>query len=238
MGRPDVELADINADLGGRTVVVSADMDWESSPSGTVWRKPLFRQGGEYGPVTSIVRYDAGGAFRTHSHPEGEEILVLDGVFADDHGEYPAGSYLLNPDGSRHAPASPAGCVLLVRLRQYAGSDRPQVALDTAAMAWQQDLLPGTWIKPLYRQHGYPENMALVKWEPGTELRRHAHLGGEEVLVLDGAFEDEYGRYSKGTWVRMPHGSEHRPFTRDGCTLYLRVGGLTETGPDARGQLG
>ncbi|MGA7801297.1 MAG: cupin domain-containing protein [Gammaproteobacteria bacterium] len=221
-----MELPDINAQLSRRTVVASADMEWEPSPSGTVWRKPLFRQGGEYGPVTSIVRYDAGGAFRAHTHPQGEEILVLEGVFADDHGQYPAGTYLLNPDGSSHAPASPEGCTLLVRLRQYAGADRVQLVVDSTSMTWQPDLPAGTWIKPLYRQHGYPENMALVKWEPGAELRRHVHFGGEEVLVLDGGFQDEHGHYPKGTWIRMPQGSAHRPFTREGCTLYVRVGGL------------
>ncbi|MEJ2688310.1 MAG: cupin domain-containing protein, partial [Gammaproteobacteria bacterium] len=81
----------------------------------------------------------------------------------------------------------------------------------------------------------YGENMALVKWEPGAELQRHAHLGGEEVLVLEGAFEDEYGRYPKGTWIRMPPASEHRPFSREGCVLYMRVGGLAEAEADLSG---
>lgn len=225
-----MELPDINAELNFRAVVASAEADWEASPSATVWRKPLFRQGGEYGPVTSIVRYAAGGAFRAHSHPEGEEILVLEGVFADDYGEYPAGTHLLNPHGTRHAPASPAGCVLLVRLRQYAGRNRLQQVVNSNAMEWLPDSLPGTWVKPLYRQQGYPETMALVKWEPGVELERHVHAGVEEVLVLDGGFEDEYGRYDKGTWVRMPHLSTHRPFTSAGCVLYRRIGGPAGAG--------
>ncbi len=80
------DLADVNADLSRRVVVDTAPMAWNPSPSGTVWRKPLCRVGGEYGPVTSLVRYRAGGAFPEHAHPEGEESLVLDGVFCDESG--------------------------------------------------------------------------------------------------------------------------------------------------------
>jgi hypothetical protein len=100
-----VELPDINADLTRRVAVDTETVTWKPSPSATVWRKPLYRQGGEFGAATSLVRYAPGGAFRSHARPRGEEILVLDGVFADDHGEYPAGAYLLNPDGGRHPPA-------------------------------------------------------------------------------------------------------------------------------------
>ena len=125
------DLADVNSDLSQQVVIETQSMPWQSSPSGTVWRKPLYREGGEFGPVTSLVRYQAGGKFRSHAHPQGEEILVLAGEFCDDHGRYPQGSYLLNPDGSQHAPYSDHGCTLLVRLRQYAGHDRPQIKLDT-----------------------------------------------------------------------------------------------------------
>ena len=90
-------LADVNADLAQRVVLDTEQMPWQPSPSGTVWRKPLYRHGGEFGPVTSIVRYVPNGAFPEHAHPEGEEILVLDGVFSDERGDYPAGTFLMNP---------------------------------------------------------------------------------------------------------------------------------------------
>ena len=86
------DLPDINAKLNEHVIVSTENMDWESSPSGTVWRKPLYREGGEFGAVTSIVKYEAGGHFRTHFHPQGEEIFVLEGEFCDEHGRYPAGT--------------------------------------------------------------------------------------------------------------------------------------------------
>ena len=47
-------LADNNPDLTRRVLTDTGRMAWEPSPSGTVWRKSLYRQGGEYGPVTSL----------------------------------------------------------------------------------------------------------------------------------------------------------------------------------------
>ena len=218
-------LADINPDPDQRAVVDTHAMDWESSPSGTVWRKPLYRTGGESGPVTSLVHYAPGGAFPPHEHPEGEEILVLDGVFSDEHGDYPPGSYLLNPHGTRHAPRSDEGCTLFVRLRQLPGEQRRQVALNTREEVWRPGVMEGLSVKPLYSQAGFPENMALVNWAPGTHFHRHVHPGGEEIYVLEGELADEHGTYPAGTWLRNPHMSEHTPWSEPGCLIYVRVGG-------------
>ena len=220
------EPVDINADLAEHVVVNTASMQWQASPSGSVWRKPLYRVGGEFGPVTSIVKYDAGGKFRTHSHPEGEEILVLSGEFCDDHGRYPAGTYLLNPDGTQHAPYSDQGCTLFVRLRQLDGLDRKQVCIDTRSTEWHPGIMQGLSVLPLYSQENFSENMALVRWQPNTYFHEHVHPGGEEILVLEGTFEDEHGEYPQGTWIRGPHMSKHKPFSREGCLIYVKVGGL------------
>ena len=219
-------MQNINADFSQRVVVDTNDMPWQASPSKTVWRKPLYRQGGEFGPVTSIVKYQAGGRFRVHQHPQGEEILVLAGEFCDDHGRYPAGTYILNPDGSQHAPYSDTGCTLFVRLRQYDGKDRIRTVIDTNNGPWQPGLVDGLSVLPLYSQASHAEHMALVRWRKNTYFPEHSHPGGEEILVLDGTFEDDYGRYPQGAWIRAPHMSRHRPFSKHGCLIYVRVGGL------------
>jgi len=220
------ELDDINADLSQHIVVDTQKMQWQASPSGTVWRKPLYRQGGEFGPVTSIVKYQAGGKFRSHPHPQGEEIFVLDGEFCDDHGRYSTGTYLLNPHGTEHAPYSDIGCTLFVRLRQYDGNDRKQLAVNTNDMEWRQGMVEGLTVLPLYSQPNHPENMALVRWQPDTYFPQHTHPGGEEILVLEGTFEDDFGQYPTGSWIRSPHLSKHNPYSKVGCLIYVRVGGL------------
>jgi hypothetical protein len=155
-------LTDVNADL-------SRQMAWEPSPSGTVWRKPLYRRGGEFGPVTSLVRDAPAGAFPAHAHPEGEEILVWDGIFSDEHGDYAAGTFLMNPHNSRHSPRSEGGCTLFVRLRQYPGEDRPGLVEDTRAdEGWRPGLVDGLSVHPHYAQGGYPEHVALVRWDAGA----------------------------------------------------------------------
>ncbi len=212
----------INPDLDRRVVIDTGALPWRPSPSPTVWRKRLYLDGpAEAGMVTSIVRYDADSAFPVHDHPDGEEIFVLDGTFSDEHGDYPAGSYLLNPEGHRHAPFSDNGCVLLVKLRQYAGPDRAHITLDSGALPWRPGSAEGMTVKPLYSQDGYPEHIVLLRVEAGAGPFPHDHPGGEETFVLDGAFEDEHGSYPAGTWIREPPGSRHAPLSRGGAVLLV-----------------
>src|SRR3546814_3998919 len=128
----------------------TAAMEWQPRPSRSVWRKRLDLVDGEFSRVTSVVRYDANSAFHAHGHPRGEEILVLDGVFSDEHGDYPAGSFLLNPAGFRHAPFSRDGCVLFVTLCQFPGEGRDHVVVDTTTAEWRAPA-PGVEILSLYR---------------------------------------------------------------------------------------
>lgn len=217
----------LNADLAQRAVMRAADMDWQPSPSPSVWRKRFYRDGpAEAGIVTSVVRYDAGSTFPTHHHPGGEEIFVLDGVFSDEHGDYPAGTYLLNPDGTSHAPFSREGCTLFVKLRQYAGEGRAQVEMNTGVLHWQARTETGIWQIPLYRQGGYRDWTMLLKIDAGAESPHHGHPNGEEVFVIDGEFSDEFGTYPAGTWTRSPPGSSHAVRSEKGAILYVRFGGM------------
>lgn len=219
-------MENLHADFAQRVVIDTESMDWQPSPSPSVWRKRLDLVGGEFGRVTSVVRYDPHSTFHSHDHPDGEEILVLEGTFADEHGVYPAGTYLLNPPGFRHAPRSAEGCVLFVKLRQYGGVGRVQVAIDTNQCAWTPSVPSGVLIKTLYQQPGHSERMRLERWQPGALAEAHAHPGGEEIFVLSGAWQDEHGRYGPSTWVRNPPGSRHTASSPGGCTLYVKTGGL------------
>jgi anti-sigma factor ChrR (cupin superfamily) len=214
----------LNGDLNLRVSVATASMPWSPSPSPTVWRKRVHRVGpAEAGQVTSVVRYDAGSDFPVHEHPDGEEILVLDGVFTDDRGDWPAGTYLLNPEGYRHAPSSREGCVLFVKLRQFPGRDRRQVAIDTRTIDWQAG--SGTERKLLYSQEGYSDSMALERFAPGTPAGMREYPDGAEIFVLAGELRDEAGRFGAGTWIRFPKAAAHRPSSDSGCEIYIKRGG-------------
>jgi len=216
----------IHGDFSVRVVVDTKTMPWAASPSGTVWRKRLHLVGPtESGQVTSIVRYEKNSHFPSHDHPEGEEILVLDGVFSDEHGDWPAGSYLLNPESFRHAPRSRDGCLLFVKLRQFPGTDRRHVAANTDLVAWHSD--QGRMTKRLYEQTGYTDSTRLERWPPGSSLGELGYQCGTELLVLRGSFEDEFGVYDAYTWLRFPAQFTHHPRTAAGCELYIKEGGFT-----------
>ena len=218
----------LNGDLSLRALMRAADMVWQQSPSGSVWRKRFHLVGGaESGQVTSIVRYDKDSSFPAHDHPDGEEILVLEGTFSDEHGDWPAGTYLLNPQGFRHAPFSREGCLLFVKLRQYAGADRHHVALRTDAMSWLSGSTPGIEIKTLYSEPGFADETRLERWPAGASPGTVGYQGGVEILVIRGTFGDEGGIYGEQTWLRLPPGSTHTPRSPEGCELYVKTGALT-----------
>jgi anti-sigma factor ChrR (cupin superfamily) len=201
----------LHADRRQRVVLSSEALDWLDSPVAGVQRRMLERDGGEVARATSIVRYAPGSAFSAHTHGGGEEFLVLTGTFSDEQGDYPAGTYVRNPVGSSHRPFSQEGCTIWVKLWQMHPDDQQRVVIETAQASWLPGLVPGLAVLPL---HTYgSESVALVRWAPGTEFQRHSHLGGEEIFVLDGTFEDELGSYPRGTWLRNPAGSQHTPFS-------------------------
>lgn len=215
----------LNADFSQRVVIDTEAMAWEASPLPGVARRKLDRIGDEVARATSLVRYDPGSYFSPHTHGGGEEFYVLEGTFSDEHGDYPAGTYVRNPIGSSHKPFSEDGCTIFVKLHQFAADDTDQFSIDTRACRFGPGLVPGLSVLPLH-SHG-PESCALVRWEPGTVFTPHMHQGGEEILVLDGVFEDEHGTYPKGHWIRSPHGSDHAPFSTQGCLLYVKTGHLS-----------
>lgn len=214
----------LHADLSLRAVVNTADLPWVDSPTPGIQRKMIERDGDEVARCTSIVRYAPHSAFPTHLHGGGEEIFVLDGVFEDELGRYPAGTYIKNPPGSSHAPGSTMGCTLLVKLRHMRSSDSERVVKSTAEGVWHPGLVPGLSVMQLDSVE--TRHTALVRWAAGTQFQAHRHWGGEEIFVLDGVFEDELGTYPAGSWIRSPHLSQHNPRSTTGCLIFVKTGHL------------
>jgi len=62
-----------------------------------------------------LVRWAPGTKFNSHQHWGGEEILVLEGVFSDEKGDYPKGTWMRSPHLSAHHPFSKDGCLIYVK---------------------------------------------------------------------------------------------------------------------------
>ena len=216
----------VRSDFSERVVVWPEDYRWVDSPMSGVQRMMLDRVGDEIARATSLVRYAPNSEFSRHVHTGGEEFLVLEGVFSDEHGDYPAGTYVRNPVGTAHTPRiGQEGCVIFVKLQQFDVEDQEARVIDTRHTAWQPGRVPGLEVMGLH-EFG-TENVALVKWAPNTRFTAHRHWGGEEILVLDGVFHDEFGAYPAGSWIRSPDQSAHTPFTGDeGALIYVKVGHL------------
>lgn len=218
----------LNMQFDLRVIIDTNKQEWLPSPLPGVLRKPLAREEAERGHATSLVKYEPGSRFTAHEHPLGEEILVLEGTFADEHGEYGKGTYLRNPPGSSHAPYSTSGCVLLVKLHQFSAHDQHQVRIDINN---EQGWIKGQGkleILPLHEFNG--EQVAVIKWPAGQHFFSIAHFCGEEVFVLKGEYRDEFGRYGAGTWIRNPHMFEHNPYAEEDTLLWVKVGHLPYPG--------
>jgi anti-sigma factor ChrR (cupin superfamily) len=214
----------MSADLSARVVLGTDSMAWLDTAEAGVWRKPLDSDDAAAASATSVLKCAPGYAFNPPDDALGDEILVLDGVLADERAEYAAGAYLRNPPGSPCALRTDQGCVLFVKRYPFDSADSAVVRIDTVAARWLPGLVPGLSVLPLH-EHRH-EHAALVRWQPETYFQPHAHFGGEEILVLSGMFEDEFGSYPVGTWIRSPHMSRHQPFSRIGCTIYVKTGHL------------
>jgi anti-sigma factor ChrR (cupin superfamily) len=212
-----------NMNFQQKVVIDTNKEQWIESPLTGVWRKPLAREEAEQGHATSIVQYEPGASFSFHNHPLGEEIFVLSGVFSDETGNYPAGSYFRNPEGFSHAPFSLEGCILLVKLHQFKHGDDQHISIDTNTAGWS----PGIGQLQVMPLHSFQsESTALVKWPAGTKFQPHQHWGGEEIYVIEGELIDEHGRYPAGSWLRSPHLSQHNPFVEQDTLIFVKTGHL------------
>lgn len=190
-----------------------------------VSRKMLDRVGEEVARATSIVRYAPGSHFSAHTHGGGEEFLVLDGVFQDEHSDYPTGSYVRNPPGTFHTPGSEKGCVILVKLWQFAPSDLHPVHLSVNQISPSCDPLRShVTIQSLHRDER--ESVRIETWGGDREIIFDPS-GGLEIFVLDGSFDESGECFCAWSWLRLPPGqSLHASTSAEGARLWVKEGHL------------
>jgi hypothetical protein len=215
----------VNADFGARAVVHAGGLDWVASPMPGVERRMLDRIGEEVARATSLVRYAPGSRFSAHTHGGGEEFLVLEGVFQDEHGDYPVGTYVRNPPTSSHVPGSAEGCVILVKLHQFDPADRRQVRVDAAGITPEPvDTRPGVAVVPLFADA--KEDVRIETWAPGAAVELDVP-GGVEVFVLEGGFAEGGEELRRYGWLRLPVGSTLRAVAGDeGARVWVKSGHL------------
>ncbi|KIC08233.1 cupin [Leisingera sp. ANG-M1] len=209
----------INADFSKRAAVHFDDTPWVASPAPGVERKMLDRIGEEVARATTIVRFAPGSAFAPHVHDGGEEFLVLDGVFQDEHGDFPAGTYVRNPPTTSHTPAAAEGAVILVKLHQFDPDDRTEVTVATSASTPVQELFQDT-----------AEAVTLQNWGPGQAVSLGAP-GGIEAFVVAGSYRENGEEFSRWDWLRLPPGSRFNAIAGpEGAQVWMKTGHLAQMG--------
>tara|TARA_R110001606_G_scaffold361754_7_gene515323 strand:+ start:238729 stop:239397 length:669 start_codon:yes stop_codon:yes gene_type:complete len=214
---------DLNMAFSKTAYLLPSQQHGLKSPAIGITRIPLERESVESGHATSFVSYQAGSFFPKHRHTQGEEIYVIDGVFSDENGDYPAGSYIRNPAGSCHSPFSKQGCTLFVKLNQFQTDDHQHIVIRPEEQQWF-DGMGNLKVCSLHSHH--TESTALVWWPANEVFQPHAHYGGEEIVVLKGIFFDEHGEYPAGSWIRNPHLSQHYPYVKEETLILVKVGHL------------
>ena len=215
---------ELNADFSQRVLVHSDDVTWLASPMPGVDRRMLDRIGDEVARATTIVRYAKDSKFSAHTHTGGEEFIVLDGVFQDEHGDFPVGSYVRNPPTSSHTPGSDDGCVIFVKLWQFDANDRTQIMIN---MDKTEPVVaanrPGVSVIPLYRDAR--ETVRCEHWAKGSNVEIDLPNGGE-FLVLSGGFDENGDKLRKHSWLRLPQGSVLRACAREDSKVWMKLGHL------------
>lgn len=216
----------INADFSQRVVIRPEDYRWVDSPMSGVERMMLDRIGDEVARATSLVRYAPDSTFSEHTHGGGEEFLVLAGVFADEHRDYPVGTYVRNPPGTRHAPhVGHQGCLIFVKLHQFDAADLAPVVIDTRRAAWPPPRAPGC--EELLLHEFGSERVSLLRLGPKAAWQGQPRAGGEEIFVIEGSLRDEHGVYPAGSWLRSPDGRKREAAGGErGARLYVKTGHL------------
>ncbi|BBB25821.1 cupin domain-containing protein [Amphritea japonica] len=176
-------------------------LKWVASPMPGVVRKPLAREEAEQGHATSIVCYEPGASFSSHGHPKGEEILVLEGVFSDQTGDYQAGTYFRNPEGFSHAPFSKEGCTILVKLHQFQADDSAHLAIQTNNAKWHR---VNDSLEYLGLHHHKDEQVFMMRSGAELKVDLDEALKGLEIYVISGELLENGHRFSAGSWLRRP----------------------------------
>lgn len=217
----------IHANFDQKVLVNSQAEPWQASPMKGVERRPLDRVGEEVARATSIVRYAPGSHFSPHVHSGGEEFLVLEGVFQDEHGDYPAGTYVRNPPNTRHTPSSELGCTIFVKLWQFLPEDDDQFSIETLNAEYVEDSTQKgvRWLSLFEDQ---VEAVSMVDVAAGQTFNLSVSAGAE-VLVISGELIEQQQSIKEFAWLRVPEQSEIEAVAASqGARFWLKTGHLKD----------
>ena len=218
---------ELNADLTAHVFVRADELEWRETEHRGVYLKLLERIiDPDRARETCLMRLDPGAALPEAALDERTEMMVLDGEISDGSGTYGAGVYVMNPPGARVRFASETGGTAFMKRRARAGTGAARVVRDTNLEdVWETWGKRGAHKVTLYGAGEIREASWVGRMLPDVHIPEHDHAGGEEIFVLHGTIEDADARADRGTWIRIPIGFRHAPFSHgEGCIMIVREG--------------
>jgi hypothetical protein len=209
----------LHSDHSLRIVVDATDLY-----AGQAGERPLEQR---VAPADSRITLRSLKAGESMTHDGGKllEMLVVRGNMSLNGETLGPASYARLVPGVPATFTSTEASMVYLNERTPTEPEADSFALRGNSLDWRQGMVPGLMVTSLHQ--GLTKHTALVRWAPETRFNPHTHVGGEEILVLEGVFRDEHGSYPAGTWIRSPHMSNHRPFTGpEGATILVKVGHL------------
>lgn len=204
----------MNSDYSKRVLIKEKELEYTSNSKNSFLQKLLSQKDNQ---ETAIVKMRENSQLNTIPKLNNVEILVLDGIYINELGAHPRGTYLkLSNENELHVKTT-TGCTIFRKINYFENEEN--IVINSTSTPWQQGY-GNLKVMPLDFQS------ALVLWPKNEKFIPHSHWGGEEIFVLYGRFMDEYGVYPQNTWIRSPHRSFHTPFVEEETLIYVKTGHL------------
>ncbi|MEZ8142839.1 anti-sigma factor [Enterovibrio norvegicus FF-33] len=211
-----------NVDFSVPVIIKGGELPFSDTPMVGVKRMMFERRGDEIARrATSCVRYEPESFFKPHSHPGGEEYLVLDGTFSDQNGDFSKGMYVRNPVGSTHQPFTHEGCEIFVKLSQVPESEPDYFYLDTNTATWET-MADGKRTLQLWQSS--LESSALLDLPAGFNSDVESHSDVNEIFVISGQAIVNGEHYADHSWIRFPANTPVQIYSVDGARIYQKIG--------------
>ncbi|MBU3015935.1 cupin domain-containing protein [Poseidonibacter lekithochrous] len=202
----------MNHDYEKRAFIDTNTIQWQKVETKDILKKILAIKDKE---ETSFIKLNEGSFLNQTEKINSVEIFVVEGIYINEYGEHPKGTYLRLPKENEALAKSNDGCVIFRKTNFF--TDTQELIINTNTEEWLQGQ-GNLEVMPLYEQ------TALVKWPKDEKFTPHKHWGGEEIVVLEGTFIDEHGEYPKNSWLRSPHLSEHFPYVNEETIIFVKTG--------------
>ncbi|MFD2176746.1 cupin domain-containing protein [Veronia pacifica] len=212
-----------NVDFDKTVKIHGGETPFSPTPMKGVERMMFERRGDEVAiRATSVVRYAPESYFEPHAHPGGEEFIVLEGTFQDNHGNYPKGYYVRNPVCSTHRPFSDDGCEIFVKLAQLPPEEgKEQFIIDMNTAEWKKDSNKSC---KLHLWESDYEHTDAFMFDAGYESETQLFNDVAEFFVIKGEVTVNGVSYPERSWLRFAEGTPVTISSENGATVYRKIG--------------